>query len=258
MKNSILVINNNDNNKKTNLYLLFINWLFYLYNEFVKYLYIIFNPNYNEINKIRYIIRETNKIIVKLYKENIFNINQIFNLANFITLLIETNFESKSNSDKLYKAKNYFLLQIIFFILGESIIIIFNNIKNKIFNENENKYYIQKIFEFFDEFQKNPEINSQLDSIILVNYNFIPSLPEKSQDYLLKEENNSKIISYLNIFLMAITSQEEFKAFEATFIFLTISDYDEYKNKIKEILSLQPPINVNQLPSFNKEKIFSY
>ena len=57
---------------------------------------------------------------------------------------------------------------------------------------------------------------------------------------------------------MAITSQEEFKAFEATFIFLTISDYDEYKNKIKEILSLQPPINVNQLPSFNKEKIFSY
>ena len=89
-------------------------------------------------------------------------------------------------------------------------------------------------------------------------YNFIPSLPEKSQDYLLKEENNSKIISYLNIFLMAITSQEEFKAFEATFIFLTISDYDEYKNKIKEILSIQPPINVNQLPSFNKEKIFSY
>ena len=68
--------------------MLFINWLFYLYNEFVKYLYIILNPNYNEINKIRYIIRETNKIILKLYKENIFDTNQILNLINFIILLI--------------------------------------------------------------------------------------------------------------------------------------------------------------------------
>ena len=110
MKKFIKVINNNDNNKKINLYLLFINWLFYLYNEFVKYLYIIFNPNYNEINKIRYIIIKTNKIIIKLYKENIFNINQIFDLVNFIILLIEINFESKSNSDKLYKAKNYFFI----------------------------------------------------------------------------------------------------------------------------------------------------
>jgi len=86
---------------------------------------------------------------------------------------------TKSNSDILYKAKNYFLLQVIFFILGKSIIIIFNNIKNKIFNVNENKYYIQKIFEFFDEFQKNSEINSQLNFIILVNYNFIPTFLNK-------------------------------------------------------------------------------
>ena len=89
-------------------------------------------------------------------------------------------------------------------------------------------------------------------------YNYIPSLPSKSQEYLLNKENEQKIISYLNIFITAIISQEEFKAFDGTFLFLTLSDYDLYKNKIKEINLLSPPLNVNELPDFNKKKIFSY
>ena len=89
-------------------------------------------------------------------------------------------------------------------------------------------------------------------------YNYIPSLPEKSQEYLLKKENEQKIISYLNIFINGIISKEDLKAFDATFLFLTILDYDEYKNKIKEIALIQPPLNVNELPDFNKLKIFSY
>ena len=89
-------------------------------------------------------------------------------------------------------------------------------------------------------------------------YNYIPSLPEKSQNYLLKKGNEQKIINYLDIFISAIVSKEEFKAFDGTFFFLTISDYDEYKNKIKSISSTQPPLNVNELPDFNKEKIFLY
>jgi len=89
-------------------------------------------------------------------------------------------------------------------------------------------------------------------------YNYIPSLPEKSQNYLLKKGNEQKIINYLDIFISAIVSKEEFKAFDGTFFFLTISDYDEYKNKIKIISSTQPPLNVNELPDFNKEKIFLY
>ena len=89
-------------------------------------------------------------------------------------------------------------------------------------------------------------------------YNYIPSLQEKSQSYLLNKENQQKIISYLNIFINAIISKEEFKAFEGTFLFFTLSDNEEYKNKIKEIISIQPPLNVNELPDFNKEKIFLY
>ena len=69
-------------------------------------------------------------------------------------------------------------------------------------------------------------------------YNYIPSLPEKSHNYLLKKGTDQKIINYLDIFLTAIVSKEEFKAFDGTFFFLTIPDNDEFKNKIKEILIL--------------------
>ena len=89
-------------------------------------------------------------------------------------------------------------------------------------------------------------------------YNYIPSLPEKTQNYLIKKGNERKIISYLHIFINAVISKEEFKAFDGTFLFLTISNYDEYKNKMKEIFSIQPPLNVNELPDFNKQKIFLY
>ena len=50
-------------------------------------------------------------------------------------------------------------------------------------------------------------------------YNYIPSLPEKSQNYLLKKGNEQKIINYLDIFISAIVSKEEFKAFDGTFFF---------------------------------------
>ena len=89
-------------------------------------------------------------------------------------------------------------------------------------------------------------------------YNYIPSLPEKSHNYLLKKGTDQKTINYLDIFLTSIVSKEEFKSFDATFFFLTIPDNDEYKNKIKEICNTQTPLNVNELPDFNKVKIFPY
>ena len=58
------------NNKCIKLYSLFIIWRLYLYNEFIKNLYKL-NPNCSELNRIRYIYRETNNIIIKLYKGNI-------------------------------------------------------------------------------------------------------------------------------------------------------------------------------------------
>jgi hypothetical protein len=87
-------------------------------------------------------------------------------------------------------------------------------------------------------------------------YNYIPSLPEKNEEYLLKEENQSKIISYLQLFLNAIISKEELKAYEGIFSFLTIKDYNEYKNKLKEITSTPPPLNVEDTLSLEGTKTF--
>ena len=88
-------------------------------------------------------------------------------------------------------------------------------------------------------------------------YNYIPSLPDKTNEYLLNEENQSKIISYLQLFINGIVSKEDFKAFEAIFIFLTINDYNEYKNRIKEIISvIPPPLNAADVFDITGVKIF--
>ena len=87
-------------------------------------------------------------------------------------------------------------------------------------------------------------------------YNYIPSLPEKTEEYLLNEENQPKIISYLQLFLNAIISKEDLKAYEGIFSFLTIKDYNEYKNKLKEITSSPPPLNVEDTLSLEGIKTF--
>jgi hypothetical protein len=87
-------------------------------------------------------------------------------------------------------------------------------------------------------------------------YNYIPSLPEKTEEYLLNEENQPKIISYLQLFLNAIISKEDLKAYEGIFSFLTIKDYNEYKNKLKEITSTPPPLNVEDTLSLEGTKTF--
>ena len=164
----------NKNGKKIDIYSLFIHWFFYLYIEFIKYFYTALNPNFHEVNKIRYIFKETNALLVKLYKVNIINTTHIFNLFNFNIFLIETSFEINSYSDKLYKGKNYLLLQGLFFLLQEVSNIIFNRVNSNWFgNENDNKINIQKIFSFMDEFQNNKIINSQLNTMILINNNII-------------------------------------------------------------------------------------
>ena len=165
---------NDISDKNTYFDSLFINWIFYLYNEFIKNIYSY--DNSYEINRIIYIMNETNNIIVTLYKTNIINTNQIFNIMYFILFLFEANYEEKSFSDKLYKAKNYYILRGLFFLLEETTHIIINKANFNYPNEeNENKINIQNIISFINELQINPEINSQLIMMILFNYNLIQS-----------------------------------------------------------------------------------
>ena len=87
-------------------------------------------------------------------------------------------------------------------------------------------------------------------------YNYIPSLPDKTNEYLLKEENQQKIISYLQLFINGIISKEEFKAYNGIFLFLTVKDYNEYKNKIKEIILMTPPLNACEIQDLLGTKTF--
>ena len=87
-------------------------------------------------------------------------------------------------------------------------------------------------------------------------YNYVPSLPNKTNEYLLKEENQPKVMSYLQLFISGIVSKEEFKAYEGVFIFLTIKDYNEYKNKLKEVINIPPPLNTYEVYDLNGKKIF--
>ena len=199
---------NNEINKNLNFYSLLIIWLLYLYDEFVNYFY-AFNPNYSEVNKIRYILRETNNLIVKLYKETIINTSQIFNIIYFYLFLIETNFEVKSYSDKLYKAKNNLLLQGLFFIFQEISVLIINKVNiDKKSDEKENKENIQKIFCFLEEFKKNSEINTQLNITILININLIHNLMIRILDKIdiniiakFEPEFKNKILNFFSHFL---------------------------------------------------------
>jgi hypothetical protein len=128
---------------------------------------------------IRYAYRETNNIIVKLYKKGIFTTSQMFNLMKFCFFLIESKFEVKSYSDNLYKSKNYLLLQGLFFILTKTSILIINKAKfdNKV-NKNI-KAEIQQIFSFLEYFQNNKEINSKLIKMTIVNHNLIQMFMNK-------------------------------------------------------------------------------
>ena len=86
-------------------------------------------------------------------------------------------------------------------------------------------------------------------------YNYIPSLPEKSPEYLSKEENGTKLLPYLNIFINAIISQEEFKAFEATFLHRGVRCVlDLHGND----LTACPLITFHHFPSVSRSNILPY
>ena len=168
--------------KKINIFNLFIHWFFYLYLQFTQYFYQGSNPIYSKINKIRYAYRETNNIILKLYKKSIFTTSQIFNLLKFDFCFIENKFEVKSDSDNLYKSKNYLLLQGLFFILTEASILIINKVNKANLDDkvNENiKTEIQELLSFLEFFQNNKEINSKLIKMVIANHNLMQMFMNK-------------------------------------------------------------------------------
>ena len=163
-----------DDSKIKNIFSLLIHWLFFLYSELINNIYLNSEPNYFKINIIRYLLRETNNIIIKLFKSNIINSTHIFGILHFLLFLIESNFDIITDSDILYKLKNFILLKAIFNLLQETSIIIINKSKlNFLDNEEANKNEVDEIFIFLEEFQKSKEVNNRRNIIIIINANLL-------------------------------------------------------------------------------------
>ena len=165
--------------KNKNIFELTIHWYFFLYTELVKNIYSASAISNSEINKIRYLLSETNISLINLYKSNILNSADIFNFLNFHLFLIESNFDISSNTDKLFLLKNYILLKGLFCIFQEVSIIILDeaNLNDKDIEKTRNN--IQNIFMFMEDMKNSEELNSQRNSIIIIKYNLIQDFMNK-------------------------------------------------------------------------------
>ena len=127
-------------------------------------------------------------------------------------------------------------------ILSESYIIY--HLKTSII---ENINFSYKVQRKYSDFIQLREILSKF-----FPFNYIPSLPKKSEEYILsKKTNQNKNISHLLKFITNIINKEEFIAFEGVNNFLTIEDYEEYKESVKNLILNKPPSTVCELRSFN-------
>jgi len=243
------LINEGDKGIK-NLFCLIIQWYYFLYKELVTNIYSNSYDNFGEINKIRYLINETNYILIKLYKSKILNTSQIFEVLYFFLFLVENNYEIPTHSDKLYKIKNYLLIKGIFFILQEVSIITFEKINlNSLDDEKDNKSDIEKIVKFLEEFQNNKEINYQLNIIIILNQNiltdFIKSIIKKINIKLINkydETFKNKLINFYFHFIKG--NYKKSKIFNIfmdylKFSFIDLYDFDNNKEKIAHDLFIQ-------------------
>ena len=195
--------------KKQNMFCIIIQWFYFIYLKLIENFYSESSSILNEINKIQYLLKETNLILIQLYKSKILNTSDMFNLLYFLLFLIENNNEIITHSDKAYKIKNYILLKTIFFIFGEISNIILEKVSlNLLDDEKDNKNDIEKIFKYLEDFQSNKEISSQLNNIILINQNilvdFIKSILHKINFKIMNKYDanfKNKIINFYSHFI---------------------------------------------------------
>ena len=241
---------NKDDIQIKKLFYLIIQWIYYLYNELINNLYIQSIPNLCQINNIRYLLNETNLIIIKLLKSDIFNLEYTFTILNLFLFLIDTNYDASINSDKLYKIKNYLLLKSIFFIFQEVFIILFktNNLYD-IDKEKNNLNNFQKLFSFLDKLQNSKEMNYHHNIEILINQNILVNTLDyimKKIDFKLVSKNGmefkNKLINFYSHFLKYNYKKSKIynKILESLRnAFINLYDFDNNKEKITNDLFIQ-------------------
>ena len=161
----------------SNIFSSFIYCIIYLYVELIKSFNTSLNTKYRKINKIYYVLKQTVKLIIYLYKTEIINNIQMYDFIDLIIFCEESNFLNKSFSDKIQNAKKYILLSQLFLLLQEIFIQLNNkNIEDSNHNdkiENIFKNDLCKFYDFLKEIKDNSEITSILNKSVLINNNII-------------------------------------------------------------------------------------
>ena len=264
------------NKLSSNIHLIFIVWVFYLYVKLINCFNFPLKTNYLEINKLRCSLKETCIIISKLYKsELLFNEFQMFDFIDLIYFLLESNFLQKSFSDKTHKAKNYILFNELFFLLKQNIIVIFSNKipEDKKQKEKKDKSVISKFFKFLQEFKNDKEIISYINKSVLINKGIIQKFIDNifgNVNFIILQEYEPNFKNILSEFLIEIFKNNYRKSGIYDSIlsyirqsFINLYDFEKNKNKIihdlfinsfySNILKqlLYPDESVNNVPEFD-------
>ena len=250
-----------ENDKKTKkIYIVLVQWIYYLYLKLIKNLYSSSEQNLRDVNIIRYLIKETNNMIVKLYKSEIINSEGVFDILYFILFLLETNHEINIHSDKFYKCKNSILLKGIFFILQETAVIIFTKATiydmNAYLNDAEKKSDIDKIFSYMEELQNSNELNKKNNIIMIINQNLVTNFMftiikkidfKEMRKY--EQSKSEKEISYKNKLINFYSHFIKFNYRKSKIFnqimktlklsFINLYDFENNKNKILRDLFVQ-------------------
>ena len=264
----------------SNIFSSFIYCIFYLYVELIKSFNTSLNNKYIKINKIHYVLKQTVKLIIYLYKSEIINNIQMYDFIDLIIFCEESNFLNKSFSDKIQKAKKYILLSQLFLLLQEIFIQLNNkNIEDSNHNdkvENIFKNDLSKFCDFLKEIKDNSEITSILNKSVLINNNIIINFLDNIISKINLENMEKYGMNFRNILLDFFSefiryNYKKSKIFDSIFYFLKKSfinlfNFSENKTKIikdlfinnffstllKNIFFLKNNLNdVRKIPSFD-------
>ena len=241
--------------ENTNIYSLFVFMIFYIYFKLINYWNITLNINYCEINKIRYLLKETCQLIAKLFKANIIKENEMYDFIHLIFFFIESKFLQNLFSDKVQTGKNLILFNELFFLLQKLFLETINKFKNQcnssinidnIHIESINKSSLSKFFGFLEEFKNNIEINSKINRSILLNndiiLNFINYILAKF-DLKIIENFEPKFLDILYDFVLKFirNNYKLSKIYDVIFqvlkrSFINLYSFEENINKIHQDL----------------------
>ena len=237
----------NQNNKTNNNLLYFIiHWIYFLYSDLVKNLYTEPFPNFSEINKIRYLLKETNIIITKLFKSNFFNSRNIITILYLYLFLIDTNYNVITHTDKIYKLKNYILLKAMFFVFQEIFILVLAKAN---LDENYDIKDIEILMDFLEEIKNNKGINYRHNIAIMINNNILGNLMnailKKMMVNLIKKNENkikNRLINFFShFFKFNYNKSKIYNIFLESLknSFINLYNFDNNKEKITKDLFIQ-------------------